>query len=177
MAEPFASWQKEADHGQRRPGSCGATVLRVPGEGYRALVPAFSGGQRSALLSSNFRSDGDPDTESTVRSTLSSPRSIAKTKCLLNGRSGRTHPGVEAAPVCGTFSLNGPSCRAYEWRGGGGQLNLDAAGRPPCSAFPEEIPPAGRPISIGERVVLSARRVDQQCSKEGTQTIGRTVME
>jgi beta-N-acetylhexosaminidase len=190
--EPFASWREGG--GITVSGALGSRAVRrfyeSLGQGYRGQLvarDAFLAGNDLLYLSSNFRSDGDPDTESTVRSTLEFFAQKYRDDQVFAERVDQAVGRILELKLRlygGTFSLERvipPEVR-MEGVGLGAQLNLDAARRAATLLSPslEEIPALlGGPPRIGERVVfISDVRVDQQCSTcEGTQTIGRTVME
>jgi beta-N-acetylhexosaminidase len=190
--EPFASWRQGG--GITVSGALGSRAVRrfyeSLGQGYRGQLvarDAFLAGNDLLYLSSNFRSDGDPDTESTVRSTLDFFAQKYRDDQVFAERVDQAVERIlefKLRLYGGTFSIERviPPEERMEGVGLGAQLNLDAARRAATLLSPsvEEIPALlGGPPRIGERVVfISDVRVDQQCSTcEDTQTIGRTAME
>jgi beta-N-acetylhexosaminidase len=190
--EPFANWRQGG--GITVSGALGSRAVRrfyeSPGQGYRGQLvarDAFLAGNDLLYLSSNFRSDGDTDTESTVRSTLEFFAQKYRDDQVFTERVDQAVKRIlefKLRLYSGTFELERviPPAVRLEAVGLGAQFSLDAARRAATLLDPtgEEIPGLlGGPPRIGERVVfISDVRVDQQCSTcEVTQVIGRTVME
>ena len=190
--EPFAGWRQGG--GITVSGALGSRAVRrfyeSQGQGFRGQLvarDAILAGNDLLYLSTNFRSDGDTDTEATVRATLEffvqkyrddqvfaervdqSVERILELKLRLYG--GSFDPERVILPQV-----------RLEAVGLGAQFSLEAARRSATLLDPsaEEVPGLlGGPPRIGERVVfISDVRADQQCSNCAmTQVIGRTAME
>jgi beta-N-acetylhexosaminidase len=190
--EPFASWREGG--GLTVSGALGSRAVRrfyeSPGQGYRGQLvarDAFLAGSDLLYLSTNFRSDGDPDAETTVRSTLEFFAQKYRDDQVFAERVDQSVLRIlefKLRLYGGGFDLERviPPPERLELVGLGGQFSLDAARRAATLLDPsaEEIPGLlGGPPQIGDRVLfISDVRVDQQCGTCATnQVIGRTAME
>jgi beta-N-acetylhexosaminidase len=190
--EPFANWQQGG--GVTVSGALGARAVRrfyeSLGQGYRGQLvarDAFLAGNDLLYLSTNFRSDTDPDPEATIRATLAFFAQKYRDDPVFAERVDQSVQRILELKLRlygGIFELERviPPEERMEAVGLGAQFSLDVARRAATLLSPaaEEVPTLlGGPPRIGERVVfITDVRIDQQCSTcQAAQVIGRTAME
>lgn len=189
--EPFASWRQGG--GITVSGALGSRAVRrfyeSLGQGFRGHLvarDAFLAGN-DLLYLSDFRSDGEADAETSIRTTLAFFAQKYGDDAVFAERVDQSVLRILELKLRlygGTFDLERviPTEQELEEVGLGAQLSLEVARRAATLLSPsmEEFPGlVGGPPRIGERVVfISDVRVDAQCAScEFTQTIGRTAME